>query len=71
MAETARERLRRFLAKYPGATAAAAARAIGVSRQRVHQIAQDEGIKLPLRVVVYPTAEEFLGSPPKRRKRAS
>lgn len=56
----ARERLRLFLKRYPKATAAAAARAIGVSRQRVHQIARDEGLSLT-RTVEYPKMREYMG----------
>lgn len=58
----ARERLRWFLAMYPEASAAAAARAIGVSRQRVHQIARDEGLEFRRGGIQYPKMEEFLGA---------
>ena len=58
----ARMRLRRFLKRYPEATCAAAARAIGVTRQRVHQIAKAEGLTLNKFSTTYPLSEEYMGA---------
>lgn len=42
---TSRDRLRAFMVQNPHATAPQAAKAVGVTRQRIHKIAQDEGIE--------------------------
>jgi putative heme iron utilization protein len=65
----ARARLLRFLKRYPEATCAAAARAIGVTRQRVHQILRDEGVELNKFSITYPVSDEYMGPGPNRRRR--
>src|SRR5687767_7682374 len=72
MSPTARERLRAYLVQHPSATAAQAGRALGVSRQRIHAIAQDEGLELAR--VSSPPAAPHLGSelaPPRLTGQAS
>jgi hypothetical protein len=59
----ARERLRQFLTRNPGATAAAAARALNVSRQRIHQLAAEEGFELEKYTTQYPETRERIGGP--------
>lgn len=58
-----RERLREWAASHPGATAADAARALDVSRQRISQVAEEEGIELVRYATRYPTMTEGLISP--------
>jgi hypothetical protein len=63
MAETTRERLKALHAAEPSWTAAIIARELGVSRQRVHQLAEAEGLELP--------TYAYIPERPRRRTKAA
>lgn len=65
---TARERLRALVKENPDVTAAEASRQLGISRQRVGQIAEEEGLELSKYVRGSTPLEELAGTAERARR---